>query len=79
MLPRVTPSCPASYRRLYRTGDAGVWRDGVMMVAGRLDRQIKVRGVRIQPEEIEARLKRFRTTPPASRLDYAQFLVMGCF
>lgn len=44
---------------LYRTGDAGYWEGGVVLVSGRLDRQVKVRGVRIQPEGIEACLKRY--------------------
>ena len=49
-----------SYGRIYRTGDAGQWRNGEVVVCGRLDRQVKVHGVRIQPESIEAVLKRFK-------------------
>lgn len=39
---------------LYRTGDAGQIRDGLLWYQGRLDRQIKYKGYRIEPEEIEA-------------------------
>lgn len=48
-----------SYGRIYRTGDAGQWRNGEVVVCGRLDRQVKVHGVRTQPESIEAVLKRY--------------------
>jgi myxalamid-type nonribosomal peptide synthetase MxaA len=46
-------------RRLYRTGDLARWLpDGTIEYLGRLDFQVKVRGVRIELGEIEAALLR---------------------
>ncbi|WP_422766135.1 amino acid adenylation domain-containing protein [Pseudomonas hefeiensis] len=44
-------------QRLYRTGDLARYRaDGVIEYAGRMDHQVKIRGLRIELGEIEARL-----------------------
>ena len=45
--------------RLYKTGDLGRWRmDGTIEYLGRYDRQVKIQGVRVELEEIEAQLAR---------------------
>ncbi|MEW1639122.1 amino acid adenylation domain-containing protein [Streptomyces sp. NPDC093801] len=46
-------------RRAYRTGDRGyVDADGELVVLGRIDAQVKVRGMRIDPSDVERALGR---------------------
>lgn len=46
--------------RLYRTGDIGCWTaEGEIMLRGREDSQIKLRGLRIEPQEIAMRLMNY--------------------
>ncbi len=72
--------------RLYRTGDLGV-RDenGLVEFRGRLDRQVKVRGNRVEPAEVERQIVRLvrsvadcRVVPRWNELDGAFELVAFC-
>ncbi|MFJ8214490.1 amino acid adenylation domain-containing protein [Streptomyces sp. NPDC096033] len=45
--------------RVYRTGDLGRWGpDGLLHYQGRSDRQLKIRGHRVEPAEVERQVER---------------------
>lgn len=55
----LNPNCKGYPQRMYRTGDYGQWNeDGLLMFHGRMDRQIKHMGHRVELDEIEVAARR---------------------
>ncbi len=56
---RFVPGDDVHAMRLYRTGDVARMRaDGVIEWHGRIDMEVKIRGVRVAPEEVETVIRR---------------------
>jgi len=59
-IPHPCSSVPP-YDRLYKTGDlVRIRSDGNLEFVGRIDSQIKIRGFRVEPSEIEATLRKYQ-------------------
>ncbi|MEV6808436.1 amino acid adenylation domain-containing protein [Streptomyces sp. NPDC051129] len=62
---RFVPRPGAPGERLYRTGDLGyLLPDGSVVCTGRSDSQVKVRGYRVEPAEVELAITRFAGDHP---------------
>ncbi|BET97144.1 amino acid adenylation domain-containing protein [Xenorhabdus taiwanensis] len=67
----INPFSSEHNARMYKTGDLGRWLpDGKIEYLGRNDFQIKLRGFRIEPGEIEARLRQCHGVREALVLPY---------
>ncbi|MDQ1102853.1 non-ribosomal peptide synthetase [Nocardioides zeae] len=59
---RFVPNVVSGEGAMYRTGDRGrVLADGTLMILGRFDDQLKLRGYRVEPLEVEAQIRALGT------------------
>lgn len=59
--------------RMYRSGDRARWReDGTIEFLGRVDRQLKIRGFRVEPAEVEEALRRHPAVADVHVAPYAR-------
>lgn len=71
--------------KAYRTGDAGLFKEGILFYQGRLDFQIKLHGYRIELGEIEQNLRRIPRAENAvvlpierrGKIEYLQAFITG--
>ncbi|MFD1810849.1 amino acid adenylation domain-containing protein [Rhodococcus gannanensis] len=54
------------YGRAYRTGDLVRWRENGLVFVGRSDRQVQIRGQRVEPAEVEVALTGLRAVTAAA-------------
>lgn len=57
---------PTLGEHMYRTGDLVQWKGGALHFLGRADRQVKIRGHRVELTEVEAELRRHPTVKDAA-------------
>ncbi len=68
----LTPRFDTSAGRLYRTGDRGRWNsNGQLEFLGRIDSQVQIRGIRVEPAEIEQTLLAFPGITQAAVIYFA--------
>lgn len=46
-------------KRMFKTGDLAKWQGDLVVYLGRMDNQVKIRGMRVEPEEIENAILQF--------------------
>jgi amino acid adenylation domain-containing protein len=64
---------------LYHTGDLGRYRvDGSLEILGRLDHQVKIRGIRVEPDEVAAVLLRHSNVKACAVIGYSDDRSQGC-